>query len=136
MPSSYLTIFKSFVNFYLHTNEFFFVKLMGFHQVCELGRTSEGMEDLTGLAITFKLMISYACMRTKVTGLSVAYRRQKMSPMLVFPKGPSESYMATNKNHDDITYAKLKRVKDLSKLFHDIPLTSETFKMEPGYFEH
>ena len=29
---------------------------MGSHQVCELGRTSEGMEDLTGgLAITFKL---------------------------------------------------------------------------------
>ena len=29
---------------------------MGSHQVCELGGTSEGMEDLTGgLAITFKL---------------------------------------------------------------------------------
>ena len=38
--------------------------------------------------------------------------------------------MATNKHHDDITYARLKRVKDLSKLFRGIPLTSKTYKME------
>ena len=44
--------------------------------------------------------------------------------------------MATNKHHDDITYARLKRVKDLSKQFCDIHLTSETYKMKLGYFEH
>ena len=49
---------------------------------------------------------------------------------------PNESYKATNRYHDDTAYARLKKVKDLSKLFRDIPLTSETYKMELGYFEH
>ena len=49
---------------------------------------------------------------------------------------PNESCKATNRYHDDTAYARLKKVKDLSKLFRDIPLTSETYKMELGYFEH
>ena len=49
---------------------------------------------------------------------------------------PNESYKATNRYNDDTAYARLKKVKDLSKLFRDIPLTSETYKMELGYFEH
>ena len=49
---------------------------------------------------------------------------------------PKESYMATNKHHDDTAYARLKRVKDLSQLFCDIHITSESYKTELGYFEH
>ena len=44
--------------------------------------------------------------------------------------------LATNKHHDDTAYARLKRVKDLSQLFRDIHITSETYKIELGYFEH
>ena len=50
--------------------------------------------------------------------------------------GPSEPYMASNKQYDDTAYARLKRVKDLSQLFRDIHITSESYKIELGYFEH